>query len=79
MDVDVDDGLVARGLVRRGPSGEDRRRVLVELTAAGRTAAQAKLVEVRARRRRIAQAFDEDEQEQVVALLLRLAQAVEEL
>ena len=73
------DLLAREGLVARRPSDEDRRCVLVDLTEDGRRALLAKRRDVRATRRRIARQLDDDEREQATRLLLRLADALEEL
>jgi DNA-binding MarR family transcriptional regulator len=73
------DLLVREGLVERHASAEDRRCVLVALTEDGRRALLAKRRDVRAMRRSIARLLDDDEREQATRLLLRLADAMEEL
>jgi DNA-binding MarR family transcriptional regulator len=73
------DLLTREGLVERRASDEDRRCVLVDLTDDGRRALDAKRRDVRAMRRRIARLLDEDEREQATRLLLRLADALEDL
>ena len=73
------DGLAARGFVKRRRDAADRRTVVLELTHAGRAAAEQKRSEVEGARRRIAAAFEPSQQPVVADLLLRLAAVVEEL
>lgn len=73
------DGLARAGLAERHPSADDRRRVLVELSAAGRRAVAEKTNEVRAARRRVAAALDADERAQAAQLLRRLTDVMDRL
>jgi MarR family transcriptional regulator, organic hydroperoxide resistance regulator len=73
------DILVREGLVERHASAEDRRCVMVDLTEEGRRALLDKRRDVRATRRRLARLLDDDERAQATRLLLRLADAMEEL
>jgi DNA-binding MarR family transcriptional regulator len=66
------DALERRGLVRRLPSPDDRRKVLVELTAAGRRIWRAAGSEQGAEEARILAALDHDEQVQLSAFLRRM-------
>ena len=73
------EGLVARGHLARVPDGEDRRVVLLELTASGRALALAKRRATRQALKRIVAAVEPEERERAAALLGRLAEIVEEL
>jgi DNA-binding MarR family transcriptional regulator len=72
------DGLCRDGLVTRTPAPADRRRVVVELTPAGREALARTHDLVLDARARIAGSLSEAEREQAAALLRRLAVVVEE-
>jgi MarR family transcriptional regulator, organic hydroperoxide resistance regulator len=73
------DVLLERRLVVRVDDPLDRRAVLISLTPKGREALAAKLREYDAVRRRIASAFEPDEQRIATDLLRRLADVIEEL
>jgi DNA-binding MarR family transcriptional regulator len=73
------DLLAKQGLVERHASEEDRRCVLVALTEDGRRSVTEKRQEVQAMRRKLAGLLDETERAQATRLLLRLADALEEL
>jgi DNA-binding MarR family transcriptional regulator len=73
------DVLLARRLVVRVEDPLDRRAVLISLTPKGRAALAAKLREYDAMRRRIASAFDPDEQRMGTDVLRHLADVIEEL
>ena len=73
------DVLLARRLVVRVEDPLDRRAVLISLTPKGREALGAKVREYDAVRRRIASAFDPDEQRMATDVLRRLADVIEEL
>jgi DNA-binding MarR family transcriptional regulator len=66
------DALERRGFVRRRPSPDDRRKVIVQLTAAGRRIWRAGLGEVGAEEAKLLGALDHDEQVQLSALLRRM-------
>jgi DNA-binding MarR family transcriptional regulator len=72
------DGLCRDGLVTRTPAPADRRRVVVELTPAGREALAHTHALVLDARARIAGSLSEDEREQAATLLRHLAVVVEE-
>ncbi len=71
------DALERRGFVRRLPSPDDRRKVLVELTAAGRRTWRAAGGEQGAEESRILAALDHDEQAQLSAFLRRMLLVVD--
>ena len=71
--VGVIDRLQKRELVKRMPSPTDRRAYALELTAAGRDALARLKRQVRAHETAIARRLGPGEQEQLVALLRRLA------
>ena len=73
------DGLLERGFVSRVEDPIDRRAVVISLTASGRTALAKKQREYAARRRRVADALEPDEQVVAAELLRRLAAVIEEL
>jgi DNA-binding MarR family transcriptional regulator len=73
------DALARNGLVDRRPSPDDRRSVLIELSPDGERAVQAKTREVRAARRKVASALEDDEREQAAQLLRRLTEVIERL
>jgi DNA-binding MarR family transcriptional regulator len=73
------DGLTRAGTVTREHSSADRRVVKVRLTAKGRRLVRAKLETVSTKRRSIYDSLSAREREQAVALLKRLAAAIEEL
>jgi DNA-binding MarR family transcriptional regulator len=72
------DGLARAGLVTRTPAPADRRRVVVEITPAGRKALARTHAAVLEARARIAGSLSDAEREQAAALLRRLAVVVEE-
>lgn len=72
------DALARDGLVTRTPSEDDRRCVLVALTAEGQRALATKKREVAAVRERIAESLTPAEQAQASRLLDRLAAVIEE-
>jgi DNA-binding MarR family transcriptional regulator len=73
------DALTRQGHVERHASDEDRRCVLVALTEDGRLALAQKQREVQAMRSRIARLLSDEERAQATSLLLRLADAMEDL
>ena len=70
------DRLVARGLVERRPDPDDRRGVLVSLTASGRRTVDAALVELLAHEREILGALDTAEATRLADALRTLARSV---
>jgi DNA-binding MarR family transcriptional regulator len=72
--VAVIDRLEGRGLVARTPSPDDRRSHALQLTEDGRTLLGQAVPLVRAHEARFAERMDVDEQEQLLALLQRLAE-----
>jgi DNA-binding MarR family transcriptional regulator len=73
------DGLVADGYLKRDPAPHDRRVVEVSLTAAGRRALSAKDTEIAAFRSAIVASLSEEQRALGAEVLLRLADAVDEL
>jgi DNA-binding MarR family transcriptional regulator len=73
------DVLVADGYVKRVPSPLDRRVVEVSLTAAGRRALRAKDTEIAEFRAAIVASLTEEQRELGADVLLRLAEAVDDL
>ena len=71
------DRLAVRGLVERLPDPHDRRGVLVRLTRPGRETVDGALVSLLELERPLLRALAADEQEQLAALLRRLATSVE--
>ena len=71
------DALERRGFVRRLPSPDDRRKVLVELTAAGRRVWQAAGSEQGAEEARILAALNHDEQVALSGFLRRMLLVVD--
>jgi DNA-binding MarR family transcriptional regulator len=69
--------LEARGLVRRVPSPEDRRSLMVELTEAGVAKAEAALTEDMAVEKARLAALTPEEQARLAALLRKLALGIE--
>ncbi|HSM95705.1 MAG TPA: MarR family transcriptional regulator [Rhizomicrobium sp.] len=69
--------LEKRGLIRRRPSEEDRRSLLVELTAKGRAVAEAALREDMAIENAMVGALTRDERTELIGLLRKLAAGVE--
>jgi MarR family transcriptional regulator, organic hydroperoxide resistance regulator len=72
-------GLARDGIVRRKASEADRRVVTVTLTPKGRRCAEAKRSLVQEKRRQIYESLDPRERERAAGLLVRLAEAVDEL
>jgi MarR family transcriptional regulator, organic hydroperoxide resistance regulator len=72
------DCLARDGYVARRHSETDRRAVLVSLTESGGAAVEAAHVEVDAWRRRVFEALEPEEREQVAHLLTRLTDVLEE-
>lgn len=70
------DRLAGRGLVERRPDPDDRRGVLVRLTAAGRTAVDAALDELLAYEREILASLDAHEATRLADALRTLARKV---
>ncbi len=70
------DRLVARGLVERRPDPDDRRGVLVRLTASGRQRVDAALDELLAHERKILGALDAAEATKLASALRALARNV---
>jgi MarR family transcriptional regulator, organic hydroperoxide resistance regulator len=73
------DGLARAGIITREHSKADRRVVKICLTAKGRRLVRAKRELVASKRRSIHDSLSGREREQAVALLKRLAAAIEEL
>jgi len=73
------DGLEREGIVRRKPSTEDRRRIAVDLTTAGRKAIAATHKRVDAARDRVYEELSPAERAQAARLLSRLADAIEQI
>jgi DNA-binding MarR family transcriptional regulator len=73
------DGLTRAGIVTREHSSADRRVVKIGLTAKGKRLVRAKLQTVSTKRRAIYDSLTSRERDQAVALLKRLAAAIEEL
>jgi DNA-binding MarR family transcriptional regulator len=73
------EGLERAGVVERSPAAEDRRCVLVSLTAPGREALAAKRAEVGAVRARLAASLTAAEQRDAAVLLRRLSVLMEDL
>jgi DNA-binding MarR family transcriptional regulator len=71
--------LERQGVVTRTAADGDRRRVVVELTAAGREMVTRKREEVVALRGRLRESLDPGEREQAAALLRKLAGLMETL
>ncbi len=63
------DNLVAAGLVRRHPDPQDRRGVLVTLTASGRAAADAALADLLLRERRLLAGLSPAQRKELAGLL----------
>ena len=72
------DCLERDGHVSRRHSDEDRRAVLVSLTASGRVAVETAHEQVSAWRRRVFESLEPAEREQAAALLNRLSRVLEE-
>jgi DNA-binding MarR family transcriptional regulator len=72
------DCLARDGHVERRHSEADRRAVLVTLTPSGRSAVEAAHQQVSAWRRRVFEALEPEEREQVAVLLNRLSEVLEE-
>ena len=73
------DALQRQGLVTRAASPEDRRCVLVELTAEGRELLRTERERIDARRHELLAELSPDERRQAERLLVRLADLVERL
>lgn len=73
------DGLERDGLVRRGPSPDDRRVVLVSLTAEGRRRVEAKREVLGRARRSVAEAMSPAERVEAARILRRMADMVDDL
>jgi len=73
------DGLEREGIVRRKPSTEDRRRIAVEMTAAGKKAIAATHKRVDAARDLVYEELSPAERAQAARLLSRLADAIEQI
>ena len=72
------DALVRDGLVTRRPSEQDRRAVLIALTADGRTAVEEAARRVEGARAKVRDQLSPREQDEAAALLRRLAAIVDE-
>ena len=70
------DSLEKRGYVRRLPHSSDRRMLLIELTDAGRQVAHEFRLRVHQHQKAWLAALDEQEQEQLIAVLHRLQSAL---
>jgi DNA-binding MarR family transcriptional regulator len=68
------DRLVARGLVARAHSPQDRRQVLVRLTPEGRDMVDAAITDLLARERALLAGLDDAERDALARLLRRLAE-----
>ncbi len=73
------DSLEREGLVLRGPAGDDRRAVCVELSERGRELYDRKRGEIEAKRMEIFGSLSEDEREAAIHLLARMAELIEAL
>jgi DNA-binding MarR family transcriptional regulator len=73
------DGLERDGFVARKPSNEDRRRISIEMTTAGKKAYAAGRKSLDAARERLYEELSPQEREQAVRLLSRLAEAMEQI
>lgn len=73
------DGLERAGYVERRQSGEDRRAVLISLTADGERALNARWALFRAALERASAALTASERDEATALLLRLADLLDEI
>jgi len=73
------DGLERDGFIARKPSTEDRRRISIEMTAAGKKAYAAGRKSLDAARERLYEELSPQEREQAVRLLSRLAEAIEQI
>jgi MarR family transcriptional regulator, organic hydroperoxide resistance regulator len=73
------DGLERAGIVRRTPSTEDRRVVIVQLTAKGGRLLERKRKRVEERRRALYDSLSPTERDQAERLLHRLAVLMDEL
>ena len=73
------DGLEQDGIVKREPVAGDRRRTAVRPTAKGRRALTEARDRADAARERIYAQLSPDEREQAERLLLRLAEAIEQI
>jgi DNA-binding MarR family transcriptional regulator len=69
--------LEKRGLIRRRPSEEDKRSLLVELTAKGRAVAEAALREDMAIENAMVGTLTRDERTELIRLLQKLAAGIE--
>lgn len=73
------DCLERDGIVERSPAPEDRRAVVVTLTSKGRKLLQRKRAAVARKRRALFESLSPEEREQAIALMDRLAEAIDEL
>lgn len=73
------DGLERAGYVQRRQSGEDRRAVLVSLTARGERVLQRRWTSFRGGLERASAELSREERERATALLLRLAELLDEV
>ena len=73
------DGLERDGIVSREHAEDDRRAVIVRLTARGRELLEQKQARVVEKRRALFASLSAEEREQAAALLDRLAEVIEEL
>lgn len=73
------DGLEQDGIVKREPEPGDRRRIAVRPTAKGRRALTEAHARVAAAREQVYSQLTPEEREQAERLLLRLAEAVEQI
>jgi DNA-binding MarR family transcriptional regulator len=73
------DALVRDGVAERRASASDRRVVTVRLTGKGRRLVRAKRELVSEQRRRVYESLSPEERRGTIALLGRLAEAIEEL
>jgi DNA-binding MarR family transcriptional regulator len=71
------DALEKRGFIRRLPSPDDRRKVIVELTEAGRQAWLSTFDPMTNEEEKVLAALDPDEQEQFNAMLRRMIRVID--
>lgn len=75
----IANALVKRGLVTRGPSAEDRRRVVVQITAAGRRFVQKMLPDMFPRLKLVFAGFTDSDRRGLSRLLRKLAHNLSQL
>lgn len=75
----IANALVKRGLITRGPSAEDRRQVVVQITAAGRRFVQKMLPSMFPRLKLVFAGFSDTDRRGLNRLLRKLAQNLSQL